>query len=192
MVRVRSWRMYYIYDSTQKDWSTMMYMWLCVRPTETMKAISSNRDAINMARSHIKRCQLAWLNTEVTWEWHCQSLPSAESQLGDKQDSMSLAAWRRLIGCPRLSSGKVTWWYSSTVRDGEQCATGRATLEERWHVLTVCESVWCLGMSGCTVTWSKEATCNYALPTKRNGGEKNRNRCYGKENDNDGNGGEYW
>lgn len=56
--------MCYIYESPQKDRSTRMCRCLC----ETMKAISFNRDAINMAHSRIKRCQLAWLNTEVTWE----------------------------------------------------------------------------------------------------------------------------
>lgn len=79
-----------------------------------------------MPHSCIKRCQLARLNTEVTWEWRCQSSPSAESQLGDKQDSMFLGAGRRLIGCRQMSSGKVTW----QGRDGEQCMIGLATLEE--------------------------------------------------------------
>lgn len=44
------------------------------------------------------------------WEQHCQSQLSSESQLGDKQGCMSLAAGGRLIGCPPdvLGQGKLT------------------------------------------------------------------------------------
>lgn len=75
------------------------------------------------------------------WERHCQSQPSSESQLGDKQGCMSLAVGRSLIGCPMdvLGQGKLTvqlcpqGW-----RRSEQCTTGlpleRVCVFLSWHL----------------------------------------------------------
>lgn len=64
------------------------------------------------------------------WERHCQSQPSSESQLGDKQGYMSLAVGRKLMGCPVdvLGQGKLTVQLSHQGwRQSEQCGTGLAT-----------------------------------------------------------------